>query len=339
MGLKPLNRGRTCSQKMLAIMNGTTLEEDTVNDIKDGFEENVDFRYVYRNKFDNNLLKTWITDGNTEAKTLGHKKLVSYPYKPIAFEIGDYIYFDYYHVGDKNYENWQPWLLIALDFQNYFDVDGRLYLCNQYMKWQTVSKKTFSYPCYFEDSMKYTTLNLGQQGFAEPDADIVIFIQNNEDTQSFFINQRFIFNKGAFIIIQMNTEINGGLIKLYLNKVKVQPNDDLKNGIAWNGEPVIDPVDPVGNQDVLLPQNDSILLNSLIEFNIYNYVDGIKTSDTFTISLSGSAPSNYVYNLIDGNHFSIKNIKQDSSKTLIVTCTNNVSGKITKRQIWLKGVF
>lgn len=333
-----------CTQRLMGIVNKNhTLEDDAIDALVSDFENSADFRWVYRNKFDNNLLKAWITDGTTDDKLLGYKRLVSYPYKPIAFSQGDYLYFDYYHVDDllkeKSYDKWSPWLIYALDYQNYYNVNAKLYPCNEQVRWMNKDKTIISHPCYMEDSMKYTTINFGQQGFAEPNADVVLFVQDNEDTRTMYINQRFIFNKRAYTIVQLNPEINNKVIKFFLNKVTEQPNDDFENNIAWNGDEVKDPVIPSGETNIFLPNINTILLNKTVEFVVYYYKNGIKQSDEFTIKLNNVDSTCYELNIIDGNNFSIKNIKQFRNNPLSIECTNDTTQKVLIKEVWLGGVF
>lgn len=345
MTILPVSYGGQCTQKMLKIMNGNdSLEDDTMNAIKDGFEKNPDFRWVYTNLNPSNIFKTWITDGNTEDKILGHKMMFSYPYKPIKFNVGDYVAFDYYHVDDKvgytDYENWSQWLLYGLDYQNYYNVTGKIFPCNEKIKWIDNNKLIHSYPCYFEDSMKNTKLDFGTKGIVESNADVVVYLQQNSDTETLYVNQRFLFpNNRAYVIIQKNIEINNRMIKLFLNKTKEQSEDDFDNCIAWNGGYMDNTVYPTETLTLLTPEISSIALNKMIDFSIFKYVNGVANSDTFTVIVSGVPNDYFELNMINGNVFTIKNLKQNNQIPILLTCTNNTTMEVTTQEMWLRGAF
>ncbi|WP_459586059.1 hypothetical protein, partial [Enterobacter asburiae] len=75
-------------------------------------------------------------EGNSDDKTLGYKKMLSYPYQTLQFGIGDYIHFKYLHIRDVP-QKWTTWLLISLDTLRLFNVNGRMVPCNQTLNMST----------------------------------------------------------------------------------------------------------------------------------------------------------------------------------------------------------
>lgn len=337
MAINPISVNSSCSGLIKNINKlDSSMKEDTISGIKDGFEDSPEFEWVYINFNFDNRLKTWITNGNMDDKTLGYKTLYSYPYSEIKFKIGDYIHFNYGHEDLNNPNIWSVWLLESLDTQRLYNMTGRLLPCNQELKWVD-NGLIYKYPCYLENSMKYTTLNLGTQGFVVPNADILLFVQKNEDTSMMNINKRFIFDGRAFIIVQINNVMNKGYLILFMNKVAESPLDDLKNNIAYNGESII--IENKKNGSYIYPEISSMLLNETIEFNVYKYTDGVVQDNTFDISIAGLDSSYYTLNVIDENNFKVTNIKSNYKKYITIVCKNIESGEIVERAIWLKGDF
>lgn len=80
-----------------------------------------------------------------------------------------------------------------------------------------------------------------------------------------------------------------------------------------------------------------LLQDDTINISVYAYDGNVKKLDIFTFSFSGVDPSYYIKNIIDGNSFSIKNIKGDGSKYLTVTCVDNSDGSSGSVTIRLAG--
>lgn len=54
--------------------SGDSLKDSSSDIIQDGFEDAVDFEWVYKNMDYDKKYKTWIMEGNSDDKTLGYKK-------------------------------------------------------------------------------------------------------------------------------------------------------------------------------------------------------------------------------------------------------------------------
>lgn len=91
-------------------------------------------------------------------------------------------------------------------------------------------------------------------------------------------------------------------------------------------------------QTVILPESTSILQGQTVIYTIYKYLDGQHNSDTFTFTASGSPSANYVFTVLSGNSYSIKNVVR-SSIALVISATNIVSSEVTVTNYTLGGVF
>lgn len=334
MVAKP-KRTRGCSSMIMDIMNkGDSLKDSTSDIVQDGFEDAVDFEWVYKNMDYDKKYKTWIMEGNSDDKTLGYKKMLSYPYQTLQFGIGDYIHFNYLHIRDIP-QKWTTWLLISLDTLRLFNVNGRIVPCNQTLNMST-SKGVVSYPCNFEDTMKYTTLDMGQHGFVEPNCDIVVYVQNNKDTKNVYINQRFLFNGRAYIVIQYNNSINNGLLKLFMNKVSEQPEDDLEKDVAWNGNnytpTYINGINITPSDVTSLKQGESQ------EYEVRYYSNEKPNDDAFEITSMGVPQQYYSIENVGNNKFTIKCNKQYRANSLTIKLKDIENQEVKDLEIWLRGV-
>ena len=92
-------------------------------------------------------------------------------------------------------------------------------------------------------------------------------------------------------------------------------------------------------QVVITPDTNFILQGETQIYNCKLYLNGSLQSDVFTFTLGATTiPStSYLFTVIDGNNFSVKNIKKDLSDTLTITCTSGANSRVI--DILLKGVY
>ena len=235
MAISPRSYGKTCTMSMLqAGVFGSSWKDDTADSIKEGFEESVDFRIVYKNMDYNTTYKTWVYEGNASEKTVGYLHMMSYPYNTVQFKIGDYIQFDYRHDGVEP-PFYKFWILQSLDSRHLYEVRGRMLPCNQRLQWKDENGLEYSYPCYFNTEMTKTNILDSGQGFNVESGALIAIVQQNDDTRKIFINQRFVLNHRTYIVYQFNDNIDEGLIYVYLRITAELPDDDLVNDFAYNG--------------------------------------------------------------------------------------------------------
>ena len=68
-----------------------------------------------------------------------------------------------------------------------------------------------------------------------------------------------------------------------------------------------------------------------------NYVNGEKQDDTFTIKVKGVPQKYFNFVLIDGNNFTIENLKQYQINPLEIECIDDITGNKINKKIWLGG--
>lgn len=339
MAITPRSYGKTCTMSMLnAGVFGSSWKDDTADSIKEGFEESVDFRIVYRNMDYSKQYKTWVYEGNASEKTVGYLHLMSYPYDTVQFNIGDYIQFNYRH-ENVNPSQYKFWILQSLDTRNLYEVRGRMLPCNQKLKWKDDNGKSYSYPCYFNTEMTKTNILDSNQGFNVESGALIAIVQQNKDTKKIFVNQRFVLNGRTYIVYQFNDNIDQGLIYVYLRITSELPEDDLINEYAYNGFELI--ADTTLNGDVINVANiTSLLQGDDLNINIYNYVLGTKTDDTFS-AVVYDVPNTYYTFVADdsGNNYVLHNVKQYRANPLKIEFTNLTTDNVTTIEVWLGGAL
>ncbi|WP_459591956.1 hypothetical protein, partial [Enterobacter asburiae] len=85
--------------------------------------------------------------------------------------------------------------------------------------------------------------------------------------------------------IQYNNSINNGLLKLFMNKVSEQPEDDLEKDVAWNGNnytpTYVDGINITPSDVTSLKQGESQ------EYEVRYYSNGKPNDDAFEITSMG----------------------------------------------------
>ena len=110
--------------------------------------------------------------------------------------------------------------------------------------------------------------------------------------------------------------------------------DNLKDNIAINKNPEVDEdLDGI----VLLPNVEEIMFGNEIQFNVYNYIKGIKQDDTFTVNIKKVPQKYFKLTVIDKNNFVIENLKEYQINPLEIECIDDITGNKINKQIWLGG--
>lgn len=295
---------------------------------QNNFNNSTDHRVVYKNFDYSTSYDAWIYEGNDKDKIVGYKYFQSYPYDEPKFKIGDYIHWNF------NHKELSTWILTSLDTEYLYNVKGRMLECNNSLRWKDDEGEINCYPCTIEDALTYTNFKWGNKGVVEPGGSIVVIVQKNTHTSKIKINDRFLFNETGFRVKQLFNELNPNYMELYMEKSPELENDDIQNNIAINENPSIkEDLDGI----VLEPDVEEIMLGKTIDFSVYNYKNGIKKEDAFTINVKNVPKQYYELEIIDKNNFIIKNLKQYQINPLEVECISDTTGKKVNKQIWLGG--
>lgn len=307
----------------------TTEANDQITELtKSNFNNSTDYRVVYKNFNYNKSYDTWIYEGNDEDKIVGYKYLQSYPYDMPQFRIGDYVHWNF------NHRELSTWLITSLDTQYLYNVKGKILECNNSLKWTDENGELNCYPCVIKDAMTYTNFKWGNKGVIQPSGDIVVMVQKNEYTSKIQINDRFLFNNIGFRVKEFFNVLNPNYMEIYMMKVPELEGDNFEDNIAINKQPeaIID-LDGI----VVSPNVEEIMLGKTVEFDVYNYINGIKQNDTFIIKVSGIPQQYFNFVSINKNKFSIENIKQYQINPLKIECIDDITGNKIIKNIWLGG--
>ena len=338
MAIRPSNYGASCTTSVLrANVHEYGWETSTSNAVKEGFEQDANYRIVYKNMNYSKTYKTWIYEGNASEKTVGYLHLLSYPYNTVQFAIGDYIQFDYNENKDKP-ENYKFWILQSLDQRHLYEVHGRMLPCNQRLRWQAGDGTVYDYPCYFNTEMTKTNILDSGQGFNVESGAIIAIVQQNSYTSTIYVNQRFILNGRSYVCYQYNDNIDPGLIYIYLRLTAEQLEDNFEDSLAYNGEPVTGDVSVSG--DVCnVTSTETLPVGEQINIIINNYNNGVATGDTFTATTYNVPSSCYDLTTVSGNSFMLTNLKQYTKNPLRITLENERTGNTTVLYVWLGGAL
>lgn len=72
-----------------------------------------------------------------------------------------------------------------------------------------------------------------------------------------------------------------------------------------------------------------LLRGDTANITVYAYKNNLKESDTFTFSFSGVDSTYYIKNIIDGNNFSIKNVRGSGGQYLTITAISTSDSSVT----------
>lgn len=337
MAIRPIGYGAPCAVSVLRANNNKRGWEDATSDaVKEGFEEDANYRIVYKNMDYDTTYKTWIYEGNASEKTVGYLHLLSYPYDTVKFAIGDYIQFDY-NEGYENPADYKVWIMQALDQRHLYEVHGRMLPCNQHLRWQAGDGTIYDYPCYFNTEMTKTNILDSGQGFNVESGAVIAIVQQNAYTATIYVNQRFILNGRSYVCYQFNDNIDPGLIYIYLRLTAEQLEDNFDDSIAYNGSSVDN---PDLNGDVCnITSTETLPMGDSLTITIYNYDNGALSQDIFTITPFNVPSANYTLSGTQGNQFVLKNVKQYTKAPLKLNLTNNNTHNTTVIYVWLGGAL
>lgn len=95
---------------------------------------------------------------------------------------------------------------------------------------------------------------------------------------------------------------------------------------------------PMVSKIVIDPVSKFVKLNARQTFSVYEYVNNVATNTAFTFTFSGANSRYYKISDVDGNHFTVLNLRP-SDERLIVSCVSDTSNtRITEFEIELGGL-
>ena len=206
----------------------------------------------------------------------------------------------------------------------------QIYKCNnvlnKYLYDENNNRKLYQEPCIIDYEITDDSVNYSKK-IILPEGTIQVIAQNNNNTKTIQVNDRFIFNGQPFKIEGINSflrddikDVNSvPLLYFSMTKDQISPSDDLTNNIA-DGLLIHD----TGITDIIISPNIiKILQGDIQKYSVYKYDGNNKLNNTFVITAKGCNLNYYDLNIIDGNNFSVQNVKGSGDQYLTVTCPDN----------------
>lgn len=249
-------------------------------------------------------------------------------------------------IGTRYRFNNSIWITCNTDNTKYTTKSNVVRRCNNVLKYIDDSGNIIEEPCIIEYAMKYS--NVYYNDYVDiPQGTLVVIAQNNKNSRNILINDRFIFDSQVYKIkakndfLRENTfEKNGAaLIRFEVNLDVTAPDDDFELGIASMNKykDIYNPVVSYDTKIVIDPNVNHILEGDEVVFSCYLYNGEQKLDNEFDISCTSIPSSYYNFNVIDGNHFSIKNNKMNLNNIVSVKCkTDDIEEEFNYQ---LRGLF
>jgi len=208
----------------------------------------------------------------------------------------------------------------------------KITLCNNSISWKDLAGNVFVEKCFVEEGLGIQDAN---NRVPLSVAGRKVTVQSNVNTATIYENQRFVFNKKrVFKVVDIDDFTRqDGLILLKMEKDEILSTDDLANNIAYNGETIstqtpttgIFFTSPVENNSIFVYNSgitydsiytyaDSVIVKPTVEIpktlsetvEIYEYVDGVRTVETFTFRIDNVPVSAYTITGLTSNSITIK---------------------------------
>ncbi len=202
----------------------TEYQNSYKDNLIDSFFDNIAYTQVTKNFDYVTTYDTWIFEGDTKDKEVPYKRLLSYPYNTVQFSKGDYINFSYGGIDTI-------WLLTTLESQHIWDVIGRIYRCNETLKWTDSEDELQEYPCVIEDRMAQGLLQFNPN-IALLTGVIYVVVKYDANTILIAENDKFLFKGQAFKVTFVNSFIAENCITFTMEKDLTSSNDDTVNNVA-----------------------------------------------------------------------------------------------------------
>lgn len=250
------------------------------------------------------------------------------------------------YLGQRYQFSDSVWITVNTDDYKSVTKSAVIRRCNNTLRWIDISTgKIITEPCIVDYNMKYVnlyyndTVNIAQ-------GSIRVICQNNEFSRQVALNDRFILGSRPYKVksvadfLRNNTYDKDSvpLIDIDMYADAEAPDDDFELQIANMDryKDVYPPILPTYFEIKITPSNTEILQSETVEYECYLYQSGYKTAYSLTFTASGVPDNYYHLEVIDGNHFSLTNIRRYNSP-LIITCATDLYSQDIN--FILKGVY
>lgn len=294
--------------------------EGFVNMLKDACSNDPSSLVVTKND-SSEKLKILITGGDKQKSVIGYKDFTSYPYSEIKFDCGDMVHLQYNQRSTD-------WLILSIEKQLYFDVRGRIALCNESVRYFKGEDKV-SYPCVFLDEV--SSANLQNSGADKPhtiNSRNMIYTRDCEETKFIAVNKRFIFDKTPYKVVKVMRNLNEFFMSVFVKEDPILKQDDLESGYAYNREDVQE--EPTPSEQTNYTINDAPTDIKIGEHDTFSITK--KENDVVVVgnySMTKNLSDHYATATIVGNNILV-NCKQMSINPLILSIKDVDNNEVTQ---------
>lgn len=226
------------------------------------------------------------------------------------------------------------WITTNTDNYHYNTQSAIVRRCNNTLNYINSSGVIIREPCIVGYSVKYA--NIYYNTVAQiPQGTIFVTVQNNQNTQTISVNDRFLLNNQVFKVksvqdylrSQMLNTSSVPVIELELFVDAKAPDDDFSIGVAnMNRYKGIYPPTPVKNTGIVFsPEYSTVYQGSTTTYTCYYYLNGVKQNNTFVFSFSGADTQYYTSNVIDGNSFTITCLHRCPTEVVVGVTSGTLS--------------
>lgn len=252
------------------------------------------------------------------------------------------------------------WLTVNTDNYRYVTKSAIVRRYNNELRWIDMGTgKLISEPCIVDYAIKYANLYFNNT-VDIPQGTLVVITQYNENTKHIKINDRFILGSHAY---KVKTVLDALRSETYeqdsvpLITFQVYVDTTFADDNFAPGSDQYNPEYPenlanvekykeffnnneTGDDNIIITPSKSLLyLNENVDFSCYMVVNGKQLDTTFTFEFLDLPTTYYASSIIDGNHFSIKNIKPNIKKKLRVVCKSDTGNCQKELLLEMGGMF
>lgn len=201
MALRPVSLHQTtCSELSRMNYAEVSMEDNTKQQIKDTWNQNIGIEKVYKNFDFSTEYEMIVSEGSCEKSEYPYKSFQVYPYDDFIFDKGDYVSFVY--KGRMTH-----FLISSANQQFAYQVKGRMYLCNNMLKYVDDYGKLYELPCVFNDKAQRTDFYY-TNSVNIVDGRVEVDVQKNRITNMIDENTRFLFDGKAFKVSYVGNHNN-----------------------------------------------------------------------------------------------------------------------------------
>ena len=261
----------------------------------------------------------------------------------IFFDLNSPITMGYRFIFDNSW-----WIVTNTDNYNASTKSVVVRRCNNTIKY-IHNGMIIEEPCIIDYATKYSNVYYNDV-IDIPQGTIDVTCQNNSNSKRISYNDRFIFGSDVYKVkvikdyLREETFVDDSnpLISFSMYVDVKSPYDDFSSRIAntdyYNSNETVS-MDDSKYEIVVNPTQNSLILNEQVRYRCSLYNGGQELQDNFEFIPYGVPKDCYSLTILDGNNFTIRNLKPYLQKPLKIKC-NVINKDLSKEiEISLRGLY